>query len=179
MGPPKNIQTEAAKILTEATPDNISLSLKNHFTPRQLILTAVFLFTASIYGAYVYFTRPSGRIASPEDGSLVSRVFEITGYTKNIPPSRKYIWIVVDAEAIGLCWPKRPIHNLNGLFKTKIHEAGPNKNFVVSLYAVDRGYHEEILKWFDKNRFTDSEPGFPMFPKSYRLDSITLKLSGI
>ena len=176
MGPPKSIQIEDAKILTEATPDNISPSLKNRFTPRQLILTAVFLFTASIYGVYVYFTRPSGRIASPEDGSLVSRVFEITGYTKNIPPSRKYIWIVVDAERAGLSWPKRPIHNINGPFKTKIHEAGPNKKFVVSLYAVDNKHHEKILKWFNQVRITGREPGLYNIPKEFRLDSVSLKL---
>ena len=179
MGPSKDIRKEVETIITKRNQKKPIHATRKHIIRILLIIAAVLLVSASVYGAFVYITRPCGRIASPEDGSLVSRVFEITGYTKNIPPSRKYIWIVVDAEEIGLCWPKRPINNLNGPFKTKIHEAGLNENFVVSLYAVDNKHHEKILKWFDQVRIAESEPGFPIIPEDFKLDSITLMLQGI
>jgi len=99
---------------------------------------------------------------------------EIEGYTKNIPLERKFIWLAVDVKDLGLCWPKRQIYNPNKPFKTMIYENGPYKNFTVSLYAVDRDFHDAILKWQDVVRVSGVEEGFPMLPDECRLDSVNL-----
>lgn len=125
---------------------------------------------------YSAFTAPRGEIVSPAPGTLTSRVVEIEGYTKNIPLERRYIWITVDVKGVALCWPKRQIFNPNEKFKIKIYEGGPNKEFVVSLYAVNQSYHNEILKWFEDVKRTGSKEGFSMMPEGFGLDSRTLTL---
>ena len=103
---------------------------------------------------------------------------EIEGFTKNIPLERRYIWITVDVKDLGLCWPKRQIYKLNEPFKTKFIENGPNKNFVVSPYAVNWKFHNDILKWFEEARLTHTEAGFPIMPESFKLDEVKLGLEG-
>ena len=92
--------------------------------------------------------------------------------------SLKKVYRVFNANDIGLCWPKRQIYKPNEPFKAKIHERGPNKNYVVSLYAVDQAYHQDILKWFDFGTKTGSNEGFPIIPESFKLDSISFILKG-
>jgi len=47
---------------------------------------------------------------------------------------------------------------------------------VVSLYAVDESYNDEILKWFEGVRIAKDHSGLSMLPKRFKLDSITLTL---
>ncbi|MEW6672627.1 MAG: hypothetical protein AB1427_13050 [Thermodesulfobacteriota bacterium] len=142
-----------------------------------LFIIASLILIVTAYGAYTSITAPRGKITSPENGYVKSRLVEIEGFTRNIPSARRYIWIIVDVKALGLCWPKRQVYKANEPFKTIIHEKGPNKTFVVSLYAVDRATHDEILKWFEIVRKTESEAGMPMLPDDFRLSALTLTLN--
>jgi len=84
-----------------------------------------------------------------------------------------------NVKGVGLCWPKIQVYKPNEPFKRKIHERGPNKDFVVSLYAVDQTCHQDILKWFDETRITSSNEGFPIIPETFKLDSATLFLKEV
>jgi len=70
-----------------------------------------------------------------------------------------------------------------GISRTKlskqIYEGGPNKEFVVCLYAVDQSYHNDILKWFEDVKRAGSAEGFSMMPASFKLDSAVLSLREI
>ena len=174
----KDIKGKVATILKDVQPADPASARKPAYL-KTLIAIALIIVTISIYGAYRYFTKPYGEITTPEDGTVTSRMVDISGYTKNITEDRKYLWLVVDVEDMRLCWPKRPIQNVNGLFNIKIYEGGPNKNFVVSLYALSREYNEDIKKWFEVNRVAGREAGLDLLPADYRLDSVTLTLENI
>ena len=78
-----------------------------------IVLISVFALSGIAYGTYHYFFEPRGQITHPLEGTQTSRVIEIEGYTKNILPERRYIWISVDVETLKLCWPKRnPINRV-------------------------------------------------------------------
>lgn len=144
-----------------------------------LIALAILIVAGSAFAMYSVLTAPRGEIVSPAPGTLTARVVEIEGYTKNIPLERRYVWVTVDVKSVDLCWPKRQIYKPNEPFKIKFYEGGPNKEFVVCLYAVDQSYHNEILKWFKDVRRTGSAEGFSMMPEGFRLDDVKLTLQGI
>ncbi|MBI9083507.1 MAG: hypothetical protein JEZ11_07910 [Desulfobacterales bacterium] len=75
-----------------------------------------------------------------------------------------------------LCWPKRQIFKVTDRFTAKIDERGPNQDFIVSLYAVNRDYHQQIKEWFDFGNRTGSKEGMPLLPEDLKLDSVKLKL---
>lgn len=141
-----------------------------------LIMIAVMALAGFAWIAYVNWKAPKGKITSPAEGATASHVVEIEGYTKNLPLNRRFVWLTVDVPGIGLCWPKRPIYQCNSEFRTKIMEEGPNQTFIVSLYAVDQTYHADIMEWFEECRLTQAEPGFPMLPTDYQLDTLKLNL---
>jgi len=60
--------------------------------------------------------------------------------------------------------------------RNKIYEGGPNKEFVVCLYAVNQSYHNDILKWFEDVKRTGSAEGFSMMLANFWLDSVVLSL---
>jgi len=171
-----NIDKEVFDILNTAKP--INRDDKRVFRTA-LIVLAILIVAGSAFAMYSVLTAPRGEIVSPAPGSLTSRVVEIEGYTKNIPPERRYIWTTVDVKSVGLCWPQRQIYSPNEPFEIKIYEGGPNKEFVVCLYSVDQSYHNDILKWFEDVRRTGSKEGFSMMPEGFRLDDVTLTLEGI
>ena len=129
----------------------------------------------SAYGTYFFSTQPFGKITLPLNHASTSHIVELEGFTKNIPIDSK-LWIVVDVPSLDLCWPKRSIHKLNDKYKTTIRESGPNKEFIVSLYAVPAIIDDEIRDWFKLEVGSGNHAGFPMIPPDYRLDSITLNL---
>ena len=136
---------------------------------------AVLVAVAAGFG-YWYAFFPRGRFTSPAPGATVDRVMELEGFTRNIPPERRFLWVVVDVPDLGLCWPHRQIHRVNGPFKAKIHEQGPNQTITVALYAVPWDVHHEILKWREMCLRTGSFEGFPMIAEGLRLDLINLRL---
>ena len=85
----------------------------------------------------------------------------------------------MDVEKLKFCWSKRQVYKPNEPFKTKFYEGGPKGNFKVSLYAVDRGMHEDIFKWDEEREITKSREGIPQIPKRFMLDSIALELKEI
>jgi len=111
-----------------------------------------------------------GKITTPINNSKTSRMIEISGYTKNLPPDRPYVVLAVDVKDIGLCWPKKPFIHPNTQFQTTFYEGGPSGTCCVSLYAVNHDLHLKIKQWFDEQRLS----GMPIFPNRYRLDSIVL-----
>jgi len=146
-------------------------------TLKFILNTLVFLAVlAASFGAYYFLSFPVGKITFPPEGSRISREVEIEGYTKNIPPEQRYIWISIDAKDPGLCWPRQQIHQLNQSFKTKIHERGPTNNIVVALYAVDQSYNTKILKWLEESKRFKNPDGLSILPGYYKLDSVTLAL---
>ncbi|MFH1992329.1 MAG: hypothetical protein ABIK98_07965 [Pseudomonadota bacterium] len=178
---PQNVKKEAAdqraKISPETTGtvDPPNAGPKKPDTLKFILNTLVFLAAlAASFGGYYLLSFPVGKIISPPDGSRASREIAIEGYTKNIPPEQSYIWITIDVKDLGQCWPKQQIHQPNQAFKTKIHETGPNKNIVVSLYAVDQNYDTKILKWLEEESRSNNAAGLSLLPGHYKLDSITL-----
>jgi hypothetical protein len=75
-----------------------------------------------------------------------------------------------------LCWPKLTNIGANKKFRTEIMEEGPNRSFMVSLYAVDHKTHNEILEWFDENKRLHHNAGFTMIPNEFKLDSVMLEI---
>lgn len=53
----------------------------------------VVLTLAAYAGAYPYFSAPRVKITSPKPDAATGRIVEITGFTKNNPVERKYIWV--------------------------------------------------------------------------------------
>ena len=171
----KEIISEAV-LRKEGDPPQTYRMFLRRLALRPLIIVSLLLFAGAAFAAYrVYFT-PRGAITAPAKGSPISRVVEIEGFTKNIPPEHQYIWIAIDVPGLGLCWPKRQIYSINDAFKTKILERGPNDDFTVSLYAVPRNIHLDILEWFEDCQRTKTETGFRLISDRFRLDFITLKL---
>ena len=41
---------------------------------------------------------------------------------------------------------------------------------------VDRGMHEDILKWDEERKITKTREGIPQIPERFKLDSILLEL---
>ncbi len=115
-GSAKDIKREAAAILNEAKPADPAPSKKPAYLKILLTLATVIV-TIAVYGAYAFITRPKGKIISPKEGSQTPRIVELSGYTKNIPPERRYVWATVDIESLGLCWPKGQTHKSNEPFK--------------------------------------------------------------
>ncbi len=68
------------------------------------------------------------------------------------------------------------IEAIQSYYEDNIHESGPNKSFVVSLYGVNESYNEEILNWFEGVRIVKDHSGLSMLPKRFKLDSVTLTL---
>jgi len=133
----KDLEKKAEELVLSAGPKGHkrfkSLALKLFF-----VLISVFAISGISYGTYHYFFEPRGQITNPLEGTQASRVIEIEGYTKNIPPERRYIWISVDVVKLKLCWPKRQVYKLNEPFKAKILEGGPKGIFTVSLCLLER-----------------------------------------
>jgi len=171
-----DIDKEVFDILNTAKP--IKRDDKRAFRTALITLTILVL-AGSAFAMYSVVTAPRGEIVSPAPGTLTSRVVEIEGYTKNIPLERRYVWVAVDVKSVSLCWPKQQIYKPNEPFEIKIYEGGPNKEFVVCLYAVDQSYHNDILKWFEDVKRTGSAEGFSMLPASFKLNSVTLSLREI
>ena len=122
---------------------------------------------------YYYFFIPQGKITTTDNGQG-SRLIEIQGYTRNIPPERNYIWVAVDIPSLNLCWPKRRIYDRNKQFRTKFIENGPNPMVEVSLYALNRDHHQEIKVWREEIKLFEQEEGMPILPEEYRVDSVEL-----
>lgn len=141
-----------------------------------LNILVVFVLAASAFAAYSLFTLPQGKITSPAPDTLTPQVIAVNGFTKNIPLERRHIWLTVDVKKVGLCWPKMQIYKPNEPFAIKIYEGGPNKEFVVCLYAVDQRYHNDILKWVEDVKHTGIREGFPIIPESFKLDDVRLTL---
>ena len=171
----KPVDREVFEILGRAKPIKTD---RGPIVRAALVVIAVLIAAGTAWAAYIFINGPKGAFINPANGFFTGRLVEIEGYTQNIPPDRRFIWVTVDVPGIGLCWPKRPIYRLNGPFKTKFLEQGPNREFIVGLYAVDHSYNTEILKWFEECRITKSAAGFPLLPPDYRLDAIVLKLKG-
>lgn len=114
---------------------------------------------------------PQGQITSPAAGTSVPRNFTIVGKTSSIPEGYKVI-MVVDVEALRLCWPKKPWIAPNTSFKTHIYEGGPAAQFTLSMYAVDKKYSDSINEWFNAGVLG----GMPLIPARYLLDTVILKL---
>lgn len=178
-----DIKEKAATVFNQAAPVKPRLVNPFHFQAgkhhplKTVFITLLALVIAgTAYGAYSF---PRGKITSPTAGTKTARIVEIEGYTKRIPPDRRYVWVVVELPDRGLCWPKRPIYKPNGTSKTTILEKGPNKKFTVSLYAVDKACNDEILHWLDVSRKSGRESGLNIVPKEFRLDSVNLKLQEI
>jgi hypothetical protein len=168
-----SIDKEVYELLNEAEPVKPHGSFsRKWFIFFAMILTGI----AIVYFSFNAIVKPRGQILKPIEGATVSPVFQIEGYTKFLPVERKYIWITVDVPSIGLCWPHRQIYKANDRFTAKIHEKGPNAEFIVSVYAVNRDYHNEIREWFEFAMKTGSDEGFPIMPENLKLDSVTLKL---
>ena len=175
MDPPKDIKREAAATLNEVRPADPAPSKKPACLKRLLSL-AITIVTITVCGAYAFIAAPDGKITSPSAGSQTGRVVEIEGYTKNIPHDIRNIWLVVEVESLGLCWQKRPIYKPNSLFKTTIHINGPNKEYTVSLFAVDPVCHADILTWFEIAPNSQTESGLEMLTGCFKLDSVKLAL---
>lgn len=180
----KEVRKRAAAFLNQAAPVKPEIVDPSRFqlqSKRSYFRIIIFTFTALVLvstaiGAYSYMTAPRGKITSPIKGAKITRLALIEGFTKNIPPELRYIWLTVDIPARGLSWPKRPIYKPNGTFKTTIHEKGPNKEFTVSLYAVDKACNDAILHWIEISQKSETEPGLDIMPKEFRLDSVILNL---
>ena len=174
----KDLEKKAEELILNAGPKGYKrfkgLALKLFF-----VLISVFALSGIAYGTYHYFFEPRGQITNPLEGTQTSRVIEIEGYTTNIPPDRRYIWVSVDVEKLKLCWPKRQVYKPNEPFNAKFYEGGPKGNFKVSLYAVDRGMYEDILKWDEERKITKSREGIILIPARFKLDSITFELKEI
>lgn len=165
--------------------DEIVFSLRHRAKPIKpdrpvlktlFIIAAVLIVIGSAWAAYTYWKAPKGIITSPVEGTQISRIVEIEGYTKNLPADRRFIWVAADVSDIGLCWPKKSIDKPNGPFEIEFLEESPNPKFTVSLYAVDHSHHIEILKWLEKASINKSAAGFPLLPEDYRLDTVWLNL---
>ena len=173
----KRIKKKAAQFFDQAKPDPPAYRMfLKRLALKPLIIVSLLLCAGAAFAAYRVYFNPRGEITAPTEGSLTDRVVELQGFTKNIPPEHQYIWIAVDVPDIGHCWPKRQIYSINDRFKAKFLELGPNENFTVSLYAVPRNVHLDILAWIKDCWLTKAETGFRMILDSLRLDSITLKL---
>ena len=178
---PEDVKKEAADRPAKPGPETIGIAARTDADPQKpdtlkfILNTLVFLAAlAASFGGYYFLSFPVGKITSPPQGSRISREVEIEGYTKNIPPEQRYIWITVDAKDSGLCWPRQQIHQLNQPFKTKIRERGPTNNIVVSLYAVDQSYNTKILRWLEESKRFNNPAGLSILPGHFELDSVTL-----
>lgn len=180
---PEDVKKEAADRPAEPGQETTGTAARpdaGHQKPDTLkfiLNTLVFLAVlAASFGAYYFLSFPVGKITSPPEGSRIFREVEIEGYTKNIPPEQRYIWITIDAKDSGLCWPRQQIHQPNQPFQTKIRERGPAQNIVVSLYAVDQSHNTKILKWLQESKRFNNPDGLSILPGHFRLDSVTLAL---
>lgn len=180
---PEDDKKEAADRPARPDPETTGTTARPEAGPQKpdtlkfILNTLVFLAAlAASFGAYYFLSFPVGKITLPLEGSRISREVEIEGYTKNIPPELRYIWITIDAKDPNLCWPRQQIHQPNQPFKTKIRERGPAKNTVVSLYAVDQNYNTKILKWLEESKRFNNPDGLSILPGHFKLDSVTLAL---
>ena len=180
------VKKRAATLINQAVPVKPSFVNPFHFQAGKLHpLTTMFIILLALvnagtpYGVHSFMAAPDGKITSPAAGSQTGRVVEIEGYTKNIPHDIRNIWLVVEVESLGLCWPKRPIYRPNSPFKTTIQEKGPNKEYTVSLYAVNQICQAEILTWFEIAQNSHTEPGLEMLTGCFKLDSVKLILQNI
>ncbi len=187
----KDIKKELQKALDDADGTK-SKPIKKHYVP--LLAFSTILIALSLL--YIFFMKtpfvvnntgdpipilntPTGKITHPHDQSIISRKIIVKGYTENISPKTPYIWLTVDVSSIGLCWPKLTTIKANKKFRTEILEEGPNRSYMLSLYAVDQKTHDEILEWFEENKRLDHNAGFSMIPNRYKLDSVLLELHDI
>ena len=162
------VDKEVLSTLTRSKP------LKKKKSRRPLFLLISLTVIIAVFGidfGYYYFYAPRGKITATDNGQG-SRLIEIQGYTRNVPPEQKYIWVVVDIPSLNLCWPKREIYDRNKQFRTKFMENGPNPTVKVSLYALNRDHHLEIGRWRNEIRLFGQEEGLPLLPGEYRLSSI-------
>lgn len=166
------IRDRAAAFIDQARPKTPVLRGQKQAGAKVAALAVVLLLLAA-YAGYDRFMAPAGRITAPANGAVAGRLFEVTGYTRNLPPERRYVWLVVEVPHLGLCWPKRHITTVNAPFSRKIHEQGPGKAVTLALYAVDRALHQDILAWIEDCRRTRSETGFPQLPAGCRLHATT------
>ena len=121
------------------------------FKKRKLAIVSALAVLAITAGCFTYWyaVLPRGRFTSPAQGAVVPRLFELEGYTRNIPIERRFVCVAVDVPQVGLCWPHRQIYRPDEPFRVKINEQGPNRTFIVSLYAVPADLHREIREWFE------------------------------
>ena len=171
---PQNIEKEAFEFLNQVRPVGA-----RSFKKRKLAIVsglAVLAIAAGCF-AYWYAILPRGRFTSPVQGAVVPRVFELEGYTRNIPIERRFVWVAVDVPEINLCWPHRQIYRPDEPFRVKINEQGPNRTFTVSLYAIPADLHREIREWFEFGQKTGSREGFPILPEKLRFDRMGLRLN--
>ena len=103
---PKNIQKEVFELLNQ-----VQLVEARSFSNRKPAIAAGLAVLAIAAGCFAYWhaIMPRGRFTSPAPGATVPRLFELEGYTRNIPPERRFIWITVDVPKVGLCWPHRQV----------------------------------------------------------------------
>ena len=125
----QQIKKRTAAVINQAAPVKPEIVNPCHFqAPKKHPLKTIFILIMAIavagtaYSANSHMTAPEGKAAAFLARATTSRVNEIEGSTKNIPPSRRYIWIRVDVQTLGLSWPKRQVHKFNKPFKTKIFD---------------------------------------------------------
>ena len=133
----EGLEKKAEELVLSAGPKGHN-RLKSLALKLFIVLISVFAISGIAFGTYHYFFEPRGKITHPLEGTQISRVIEIEGYTKNILPERRYIWVSVDVEKLKLCWPKRQVYKPNEPFKVKILESGPKGNFTISLCLLER-----------------------------------------
>lgn len=105
----KEIISEAV-LKKNSDPPQIHNMFLRRLALKPLIIVSLLLCAGVAFAAYRVYFAPRGVITAPAEGSSTSRIVELEGFTKNIPPEHQYIWIAIDVPDLGLCWPKRQIY---------------------------------------------------------------------
>ena len=186
----RDVNKEVRGLLEEALPEEALPEEKSRRRwPIAFFVVVIFVTIVNLsWSTYTAYTKPSeapiiqqtveipqdkpwGKIISPAPGLPVPRSFKISGETGNIPDGHKLV-LVVDVERLRLCWPHKPFIEPNTMFKTEFYEGGPEGEFTVSLYAMDKRYFTNIKEWFDGGIVG----GIPLIPSRYLLDSVVLNV---
>lgn len=102
----------------------------------------------------------------------------VEGVTQNIPEGR-YLWICLDDPSNFCCHPCRPYLKSNTHFKTRIALTDAQQHQIISLYAVDKTTHDDILNYLFTREHSYRYDGFPLIASKFRLDSVRLKIKRV
>ena len=170
-----SLKKQFKQAIIENTETN-SFQLEKQSLPISIFIIPGIFFTLILAATYFLNpysnTGPIGKIKTPKVGSVTQKEFKVVGETRNIE-SGQYIWLAVDKPGIGLCWPKVQIA-ANTKFSTSILEEGPKGSFTLSIYILNKNFHEQWKGWQDRKIFG----GLHMPPKSKRLNSVKLVFGG-